>query len=146
MNAKNFMVPVGVSFNELLEAVGQSENPYKVLSGGPMMGAAQYDLSVPVIKGVNAITVLGHANNFNVEDSHCIRCGKCVDVCPMHLMPVLLYKALYSGDINEMNSVHLMDCIECGCCAYTCPASVPLVLAFRSGKHLIREAMAKAKK
>ena len=146
MDAKNFMVPVGVSFNELLETVGYAENPYKVLSGGPMMGAAQYDLSVPVIKGVNSITVLGHKNNYNVEDSRCIRCGKCVDVCPMHLMPVLMYKALYSGDVDEMNSVHLMDCIECGCCAYTCPACVPLVLAFRSGKHIIREAAAAAKK
>ena len=146
MDAKNYMVPVGVTFNELLEAVGQSENPYKVLSGGPMMGAAQYDLSVPVIKGVNAITVLSHKNNFNVEDSRCIRCGKCIDVCPMHLMPVLLYKALYSGDVNEMNSVHLMDCIECGCCAYNCPACVPLVLAFRSGKQRIRDAAAAAAK
>ena len=146
MEAKNLMVPVGVSFNDLLEAVGISENPYKVLSGGPMMGAAQYDLSVPVIKGVNAITILGHNNNFNVEDSRCIRCGKCVDVCPMHLMPVLMYKALYTGDVEEMKSVHLMDCIECGCCAYTCPACVPLVLAFRSGKQLMRDAMAAAKK
>ena len=146
MDAKNLLVPIGVSFNDLMEAVGVSQNPYKVLSGGPMMGAAQYDLSVPTIKGVNAITILGHANNYSVEDSRCIRCGKCVEVCPMHLMPVLLYKALYSGDVAEMNSVHLMDCIECGCCAYTCPASVPLVLAFRSGKHIIREAAAKAKK
>ena len=146
MDAKNLMVPIGVSFNDLMEAVGVSQNPYKVLSGGPMMGAAQYDLSVPTIKGVNAITILGHANNYSVEDSRCIRCGKCVDVCPMHLMPVLMYKALYSGDIHEMHSVHLMDCIECGCCAYTCPASVPLVLAFRSGKQIIRDAAAAAKK
>ena len=58
----------------------------------------------------------------------------------MHLMPVLMYKALYSNDIDEMNSTHLMDCIECGCCAYNCPASVPLVLAFRSGKQKIRDA------
>ena len=146
MDAKNLMVPVGVTFNDLMEAVGISENPYKVLSGGPMMGAAQYDLSVPTIKGVNAITILGHANNFSVEDSRCIRCGKCVDACPMHLMPVLMYKALYSGDVEEMKSVHLMDCIECGCCAYTCPACVPLVLAFRSGKHIMREAAAAAAK
>jgi electron transport complex protein RnfC len=111
-----------------------------------MMGAAQYDLSVPTMKAVNAITILGPKNMFAVEDSRCIRCGKCIDACPMHLMPVLMYKALYSGDVDEMNSVHLMDCIECGCCAYTCPASVPLVLAFRSGKHIIREAAAAAKK
>ena len=143
LEPKNLMVPVGAIFNDLLEAVGVSENPYKVLSGGPMMGAAQYDLNVPVIKGTNAVTILGHANNYAVENSSCIRCGRCIDVCPMHLMPVLMYKALYSGNVEEMKSVHLMDCIECGCCAYTCPASVPLVLAFKSGKHVIRNAMAK---
>ena len=143
LEPKNLMVPVGTTFNDLLEAVGVSENPYKVLSGGPMMGAAQYDLNVPVIKGSNAVTILGHSNNFSVDQAHCIRCGRCIDACPMHLMPVLMYKALYSGSVEEMNSVHLMDCIECGCCAYTCPASVPLVLAFKSGKHIIRSASAK---
>jgi electron transport complex protein RnfC len=61
----------------------------------------------------------------------------------MHLMPVLMFKALYSGSTEEMKSVHMMDCIECGCCAYTCPASVPLVLAFRSAKHILRNAAAK---
>ena len=145
LEPKNLMVPVGVTFNDLMEAVGVSENPYKVLSGGPMMGAAQYDLNVPVTKGTNAVTILGHKNSYNVEHAHCIRCGKCIDACPMHLMPVLMYKALYSNSVEEMKSVHMMDCIECGCCAYTCPASVPLVLAFRSGKHVIRAAMAKKK-
>ena len=145
LEPKNLMVPVGVTFNDLMEAVGVSENPYKVLSGGPMMGAAQYDLNVPVTKGTNAVTILGHKNSYNVEHAHCIRCGKCIDACPMHLMPVLMYKALYSNSVEEMMSVHMMDCIECGCCAYTCPASVPLVLAFRSGKHVIRAAMAKKK-
>ena len=146
MEPKNLLVPIGTSFNELIEACGHSENPYKVLSGGPMMGAAQYDLSVPTIKGVNAITVLGYANQFNVEDSRCLRCGKCIDACPMKLMPVLMYKALMTNDIEEMKATHLMDCIECGCCAYTCPAGVPLVLGFRAGKHRLRDAAAKAKK
>ncbi len=144
MEGKNLMVPVGVTFNDLMEAVGVSENPYKVLSGGPMMGAAQFDLSVTTIKAVNAITILGHANKYAVDQPRCLRCGKCVDVCPMHLMPVLMYKALYSGSVEEMNSVNLMDCIECGCCAYNCPACVPLVLAFRSGKQVIRNAAAAA--
>ncbi len=145
MEPKNLMVPIGTSFNDLIEACGHSENPYKVLSGGPMMGAAQYDLNVPTIKGVNAITVLGHRNNYAVEDSRCLRCGKCIDACPMKLMPVLMYKALQTGEVEEMNAVNMMDCIECGCCAYTCPASVPLVLGFRAGKHRIRDAAAKAK-
>ena len=143
MEPKNLLVPIGTSFNALLDAVGHKENPYKVLSGGPMMGAAQYDLAVPVIKGTNAVTVLGEKNRYAVEEAQCIRCGKCIDACPMKLMPVLMYKALFSGSVEEMNSVNLMDCIECGCCAYTCPASVPLVLAFRAGKHTIREAAKK---
>ena len=146
MEPKNLMVPIGTSFNELLEAVGHSENPYKVISGGPMMGATQYDLSVPTTKGVNAITILGAGNKYSIEESRCIRCGKCIDACPMKLMPVLMYKALYTGDVEEMKATNLMDCIECGSCAYTCPACVPLVLAFRSGKQQIRMAAAAAAK
>ena len=145
MEPKNLLVPIGTSFNDLIEACGYSENPYKVLSGGPMMGVAQYDLSVPTIKGVNAITVLGKKNNFYVEEPHCLRCGKCIDACPMRLMPVLMYKAAQTGDVAEMKEINLMDCIECGCCAYTCPASVPLVLGFRAGKQLIRNAAAREK-
>ena len=143
---KNLMVPLGVSFNALLEAVGHHDPPYKVLSGGPMMGAAQYDLMVPVIKGSNAVTILGKQNRYAMDNPSCIRCGKCIYACPMRLMPVLMYKAIQTGDPAEMQSVNLMDCIECGCCAYTCPASVPLVLAFKAGKHKIREAAAAAKK
>ena len=146
MEPKNLMVPIGTAYNELLEAVGHSENPYKVISGGPMMGVTQYDLSVPTIKGTNAITILGRSNRFSVEDSRCIRCGRCIDACPMKLMPVLMYKALYSGDLEEMKNTHIMDCIECGSCAWTCPACVPLVLAFRSGKQQIRMAAAAAAK
>ncbi len=143
MDPKNLLVPIGTSFNDLIEACGYSENPYKVLSGGPMMGAAQYDLSVPTIKGVNAITVLGASNKYDVQDSRCLRCGKCIDACPMKLMPVLMYKAMQTNDIEEMKAVNLMDCIECGSCAYTCPASVPLVLGFRVAKQLIRNDAAK---
>ncbi len=143
MEPKNMLVPIGTSFESLMEACGYKENPYKVLSGGPMMGAAQYDLSVPTIKGVNAITVLGINNEFSVEDPRCIRCGKCTEVCPMKLMPILMYKSTQTNDVEEMKSVNMMDCIECGSCAYTCPASVPLVLAFRVAKQRIRTEAAK---
>ena len=103
-------------------------------------------MSVPVIKGTNAVTILGKKNKYDVEASRCIRCGKCIDACPMHLMPVLMYKAMFAGDVEEMKSVNIMDCIECGSCAYNCPASVPLVLAFRTAKHYIRQAATAAKK
>ena len=146
MEPKNLLVPIGTSFNDLIEACGRNENPYKVLSGGPMMGVAQYDLSVPTIKGVNAVTVLGKNNHHFVEDPHCLRCGKCIDACPMKLMPVLMYKAWQDGDVEEMKKNNIMDCIECGSCAYTCPASVPLVLGFRVAKQVIRNASAPVKK
>ena len=141
MEPKNLMVPVGTSFNDLLEACGHSEHPYKVLSGGPMMGAAQYDLAVPVIKACNAVTILGSRNRFAVNDPHCIRCGRCMEVCPMHLMPLMMYQAERHRDLEEMKKQNIMDCIECGCCAYTCPATIPLVLSFRSAKQRIRDAM-----
>ena len=146
MEPKNLLVPIGTSFSDLIDACGHSENPYKVLSGGPMMGAAQYDLSVPTIKGVNAITVLGKKNKYDVEAPKCLRCGKCIDACPMKLVPVLMYKALQSGEVQEMKDTNIMDCIECGSCAYTCPASVPLVLGFRVAKQVIRNDAAKAAK
>ncbi len=140
MEPKNLQVPIGTSFNDLIDACGLAENPYKVLSGGPMMGSAQFDLSVATVKACNAITVLGKKNRFTVEEPHCMRCGKCIDICPMRLMPVLIYKAVYKNETEQMNKLHLMDCIECGCCAYNCPAGVPLVLAFRSGKQKLRDA------
>ena len=146
MEPKNLLVPIGTAFNDLIEACGRNENPYKVLSGGPMMGVAQYDLNVPTIKGVNAVTVLGRNNHHFVEDPHCLRCGKCIDACPMKLMPVLMYKAWQNGDVEEMKKNNIMDCIECGSCAYTCPASVPLVLGFRVAKQAIRSASAPVKK
>lgn len=145
MEPRNLMVPIGTSFNDLMEAVGTSENPYKVLSGGPMMGASQYDLSVPVGKGTNAVTILGRRNRYLSENFHCIHCGRCIDACPMHLMPVMMYRAVQTGTVEDMKAQNIMDCIECGCCAYACPGCIPLVLAFRAGKHHIRNAAAKAK-
>ena len=145
MDPKNLLVCVGTPFLALMDCVGVSENPYKVLSGGPMMGVTQYDLMVPVIKGVNAVTILGRKNKYAVDEPRCLRCGKCIEACPMRLMPVLMYKAMQTGNPEEMKATNLMDCIECGCCAYVCPASVPLVLGFRAGKQRLRDAAAKAK-
>ena len=143
MDAKNLLVPIGTSFIDLMDSVGFGESPYKVLSGGPMMGAAQYDLTVTVIKGVNAITMLGKTNKYAVDEPRCLRCGKCIEACPMKLMPVMMYKATQDNDLEALKATNLMDCIECGCCAYVCPASVPLVLGFRAAKQLVRNAAVK---
>lgn len=139
MKPSNFLVPIGVSFNDLIEAVGMRENPYKVLCGGPMMGLAQFDLAVPVIKGSNAVTVFGAADNVEVSNPHCIRCGRCIDACPMHLTPLFLYRAERQSDLDALKRLHMMDCIECGCCAYTCPAKIPLVQSFRAAKQKMRD-------
>ena len=145
MDARNLLVPIGTRFIDLMDCVGFGESPYKVLSGGPMMGVAQYDLTVTVIKGVNAITMLGHKNRYAVEQSRCLRCGKCIDACPMKLMPVLMYKAMQTNDVEEIKAANLMDCIECGSCAYVCPGSVPLVLGFRAAKQMVRNTAAAKK-
>ena len=145
MEPKNLMVPIGTAMNDLLEAVGHSENPYKVLSGGPMMGMAQFDLSAPIIKGSNAITILGKNNRYMLDSWECIRCGKCIEVCPMHLMPVMMHRARREDDLEGLKEFNVMDCIECGCCAYTCPARIPLVQSFRAAKQLLRDAAAQAK-
>ena len=141
---KNFIAPIGTSFADLIAAAGGfAEDPYKVLTGGPMMGMTQFDLNVPVIKGTNAVTCLTNKAKVEVAEPHCIRCGRCVGVCPMHLMPLYLYQAERKNNIDDLNKRNIGDCIECGSCAYICPARIPLVQSFKNAKVKVREASAK---
>ena len=141
---KNFIAPIGTPYWDLIAAAdGFAENPYKVLTGGPMMGIAQFDLSVPVIKGTNAITCFSEKDRVVEKTPHCIRCGRCVSVCPMHLMPLYLYQAERKDNIEELNRRNISDCIECGSCAYICPARIPLVQSFKNAKAKVRAAAAK---
>ena len=105
-----------------------------------MMGIAQSDLSVPVVKATNSILCLLKDENGAADNPVCIRCGKCVDACPMRLQPLYLYRFQKSGSLSELERLNLMDCIECGSCAFTCPGKLPLVERIRQGKQMLREA------
>ncbi len=138
---QNFMVPIGTPFNDLIEAAGGLDDDVdKVINGGPMMGVAQGDLSVPVVKATNSVLCLLKDKNGKSENSVCIRCGKCVEVCPMHLKPLYLARYATANKVDELIHVNVVDCMECGCCAFICPAKLPLVEKIRLGKNLVKEA------
>ena len=138
---QNFVVPIGTPFRDLIElAGGLHDKTERVISGGPMMGVAQSDLSVPVIKATNSILCLLKDKNGAAENPVCLRCGKCVGVCPMRLQPLYLYRFTNAGRVDELQRMHLLDCMECGSCAFTCPGKLPLVETFRKGKQMVREA------
>lgn len=141
---QNFIVRIGTPFRDLIEvAGGLNDKTERVISGGPMMGFAQSDLSVPVIKATNSILCLLKDRNGAAENPVCLRCGKCVAVCPMRLQPLYLYRFVNAGRLDELERLHLLDCIECGSCAFTCPGKLPLVEVYRKGKSKLREAKAK---
>ena len=141
---QNFLVPIGTSFHDLIEiAGGLHDKTERVISGGPMMGAAQSDLAVPVVKATNSILCLLKDINGAAENPVCLRCGKCVSVCPMRLQPLYMYRFTNAGRVQELNRMNLMDCMECGSCAFTCPGKLPLVETFRKGKQMVREAQTK---
>ena len=136
---KNVIVRIGTPLDELLKfAGGMKEETCKVVCGGPMMGTAQGDLSVPVVKGTNAVLCLTDPAPA-AENPTCIRCGKCIKACPMGLQPLQLYRYVNAGMKDELERFNLEDCMECGCCSYVCPGRLPLVETFKAGKKLLKE-------
>lgn len=134
----NFMVRLGVAVNELIEkAGGLPEDTGKVISGGPMMGKALNSLEVPVVKGTSGILIMTQKESKRVEIQNCIRCGKCITVCPMGLEPYLLAQVAENGNFETAENERLMDCIECGSCHYTCPSGRPLLDYLRVGKNKV---------
>lgn len=136
-NPKNLLVPIGTPIGELFDACGGlKEEPSEILMGGPMMGIGQYSVDVPVIKGTNAVLALTGGNIMD-DVQTCIRCGKCVSVCPMNLMPIYMNMYANKNNLAECERQRVLDCIECGCCSYTCPGRLHLVQTFRKVKQAI---------
>ena len=143
---KNVECPIGTPVSALFDFCGGlKDGTYKLIAGGPMMGMAQYTADIPVAKGTGCMLAFCEKEEQTVEHPQCIRCGKCVGVCPMHLEPLFLYQYASKGLVDELNDAHIMDCMECGACAYTCPARLHLTHMFKTGKQLVKDAAAKAK-
>ena len=132
---KNLLVPVGITYGELIDHCGGLRpDAARIIVGGPMMGFALGDAGAPVTKGTSGITVLT-AEEVKERDSRaCVRCGRCVDVCPLNLVPTKIAMAARHSDWDVTTQYHMMACMECGCCAYICPSGVPLVQLIRTGK------------
>ena len=141
---KNVRVPIGTSINDIIEFCGGFKaEPFKIISGGPMMGAAIVGTDIPLLKQNNAILAFAEGTFKVKPERDCIRCGRCAQVCPMSLMPTLIARYAKSKEADKLTDTGVMVCMECGSCAYECPAGLPLVQHMRLAKSVIREAGAK---
>ena len=138
---RNLWVPLGTPLKDLLDSVGGlREQADQVLLGGPMMGLPLNDLSAPVTKGTNALTCLTRSERRGAgEQTVCVRCGKCVSACPMHLAPAFIHRALEQDQPRKLPVLHPQDCISCGCCSFVCPARIPLLEQVERAKALVSE-------
>jgi electron transport complex protein RnfC len=136
----NMMIRIGTLFSDVIEQCGGLvEGAVKVISGGPMMGFAQWTLDVPVIKGTSGILILSEKEYVSSDEySACIRCGSCLDVCPMGLNPSQLSILSEKGFYEETKDYNLFDCFECGSCAFVCPAKRPMVQFMRLAKSQVK--------
>jgi electron transport complex protein RnfC len=137
---RNMLVRIGTLFSDVIEQCGGLvEGAVKVISGGPMMGFAQWTLDVPVVKGTSGILVMSEDEYVSSDEySACIRCGSCIDVCPMGLNPSQLSILSEKGFYDETKDYNLFDCFECGSCAYVCPAKRPMVQFMRLAKSQVK--------
>ncbi|MBQ5513459.1 MAG: electron transport complex subunit RsxC [Bacteroidales bacterium] len=141
-NPGNFLVRIGTPISALVEAVGGlPEDTGKIISGGPMMGKAITTLDIPVAKGTSGVLMLPESLAHRGEPEACIRCGKCVDACPMGLEPYLLAAYAKRKDFDSLEENHVYDCIECGCCVFSCPANRPILDFVRFGKQKVMAIM-----
>ncbi|WP_143322128.1 electron transport complex subunit RsxC [Clostridium sp. HBUAS56010] len=131
-NPGNFHVRTGTSYRELIEACGGFRiEPQKMVSGGPMMGHSLFDINIPVTKVSSSLTCLTKDEAVKQVSDACIRCGRCVNVCPGNIVPVMLMETAKRFDLEQFVKLNGMECCECGCCGYICPAEIPLTQAFK---------------
>ncbi len=129
---------IGTEVKDIIDYCGGlTDDVAKVILGGPMMGFSIYDTAIPAVKGTSGILCLNAADAFIEQPSNCIKCGKCVEVCPMGLMPMYLGAYSEKRSFDKCEEYDALDCIECGCCAFTCPARRPLVAEIRMAKREI---------
>ena len=144
-NPQNYSVRTGTSYKELLEASGGFKTePEKIISGGPMMGQALFNLEIPVTKTSSALTCMTKDEVAIHAPSACIRCGRCVSVCPSHVVPQMMMDAAERSDIERFTALNGMECCECGCCTYVCPAKRPLTQAFKEMRKVVAASRKKA--
>jgi electron transport complex protein RnfC len=136
---KNFIAPIGTPISYVLKQA-KAENTEKVLMGGPMMGIAIYDTSLPILKQNNAILAFTGTAAESKPTTDCIRCGRCVRACPMGLTPASVDFAVKNPKVDELNALNVMYCLECGSCAFSCPAGRPLTAVMRLAKNEVRKA------
>lgn len=144
---QNFEVPTGMSYQEVLEqAGGCSEDTVKIVSGGPMMGMALFDIQVPVMKTSSALLCMTKDEVAEHEPTACIRCGRCVEACPSKLIPQKMLEYSERFDEEGFEKIHGMECYECGSCTYVCPAKRRLTQAFKQTRRSILDARRAASK
>lgn len=137
-NPKNLFVPLGIRVKEVIEHCGGlTADAARMISGGPMMGFAFSDMEAPVTKGTSGITVLTHDEIAGGIETNCVRCGRCVDACPMNLVPTRLAMAARYGNAALAEQYNINACFECGCCTYACPANIKIVQLVRTGKAMV---------
>ncbi len=134
----NLNVRLGTPFADVLQACGLKDETKKIVMGGPMMGACQYSLYAPVVKGTSGLLCFTESEEESTEGS-CIRCGGCVSACPMNLTPNYIGMYAKMRDFDKCEKLNAADCIECGCCSFTCPAKIPLVQYMRLAKQNVIE-------